>query len=315
MKTKNSNKNYSIIIPHYNIPDKLERLLNSIPVRDDVQIIVVDDCSPQPTIEALKKLQSRFPNVEWYSTLVNGGGGKARNVGLQKALGKFLIFADADDLFTILFADALDHYKDSDADIIYFSANSVDTETLENADRAEYFPRLLKRYQKSNNPEDLRYAFVVPWAKFIRHSIVKTNNISFDEVRTADDIMFTTKCDYYSEKLIADRHAIYCVTDRLGSVSKQRKLENIISHFETEIKRYVFFREYHKSHLPSVACFVPYYVDLQKRKDRTSKKIFDRLLTDSKISAKKVKKLLFVRNIRQIATKILAFFLLSRIHN
>lgn len=37
--------NYSIIIPHKNIPDLLQRCLNSIPRRTDIQIIVVDDNS------------------------------------------------------------------------------------------------------------------------------------------------------------------------------------------------------------------------------------------------------------------------------
>ena len=37
----------SIIIPHYNIPDLLEKLMSSIPKRDDIQIIVVDDHSDQ----------------------------------------------------------------------------------------------------------------------------------------------------------------------------------------------------------------------------------------------------------------------------
>ena len=37
--------NYSIIIPHKNIPNLLQRCLDSIPNREDVQIIVVDDNS------------------------------------------------------------------------------------------------------------------------------------------------------------------------------------------------------------------------------------------------------------------------------
>lgn len=40
-----SNINYSIIIPHKNIPQLLQRCLDSIPIRDDVQVIVVDDNS------------------------------------------------------------------------------------------------------------------------------------------------------------------------------------------------------------------------------------------------------------------------------
>ena len=35
--------NYSIIIPHHNTPDLLQRLLHSIPQRDDLEVIIVDD--------------------------------------------------------------------------------------------------------------------------------------------------------------------------------------------------------------------------------------------------------------------------------
>ena len=37
--------NYSFIIPHHNTPDLLQRLVDSIPQRDDIEIIVVDDNS------------------------------------------------------------------------------------------------------------------------------------------------------------------------------------------------------------------------------------------------------------------------------
>ena len=41
------NYNISIIIPHKNIPKLLERCLNSIPEREDIQIIIVDDNSDE----------------------------------------------------------------------------------------------------------------------------------------------------------------------------------------------------------------------------------------------------------------------------
>ena len=52
--------NYSIIIPHKNIPNLLQRCLDSIPNREDVQIIVVDDNS-DPNIVDFDK----FPSIFW----------------------------------------------------------------------------------------------------------------------------------------------------------------------------------------------------------------------------------------------------------
>ena len=89
---------YSLIIPHFNIPDLLGRLLLTIPQRNELQVIVVDDVSTKE-IDKLEKLKSKYSWIEWYSTETNGGGGKARNVGLSHASGEYIIFADADDFF------------------------------------------------------------------------------------------------------------------------------------------------------------------------------------------------------------------------
>ena len=48
--------NYSIIIPHKNIPNLLQRCLDSIPNREDVQIIVVDDNSDPNIVDLISFL-------------------------------------------------------------------------------------------------------------------------------------------------------------------------------------------------------------------------------------------------------------------
>ena len=92
--------NYSIIIPHYDIPDLLVRCLKSIPVREDVQVIVVDDYSPGNEEYAARYPELTRPFVEFYTTASHGGAGCARNVGLQHARGRWLAFADADDFWS-----------------------------------------------------------------------------------------------------------------------------------------------------------------------------------------------------------------------
>ena len=116
---------YSIIIPHYDIPDLLVRCLQSIPVREDVQVIVVDDCSPGGDEYAARYPELKRPFVEFYSTTHRGGAGTARNIGLQHARGHWLVFADADDFFAEDFGRLLDKYKDYAEDLIYFRARSV----------------------------------------------------------------------------------------------------------------------------------------------------------------------------------------------
>ena len=57
------NYNYTLLIPHYNIPFLLRRLLKSVPRRDDLQVIVVDDCSFRDLGE-YDKLREEYDWVE-----------------------------------------------------------------------------------------------------------------------------------------------------------------------------------------------------------------------------------------------------------
>ena len=118
--------NYSIIIPHKNIPDLLQICLDSIPVRDDIEIIVVDDNRDDDIVS-----KSDLPGLERSDCKViftkeGKGAGYARNVGLDNANGKWVLFADADDYFVDDFIAKIDQYKDSDFDIVFFRVNAVD---------------------------------------------------------------------------------------------------------------------------------------------------------------------------------------------
>ena len=83
---------YSFIIPHKNCPDLLQRCVNSIPRRDDVQIIVVDDDS-DPTIVNWNEFQFDDDKcIELVLTKGGQGAGAARNEGLKRAVGKWILF-------------------------------------------------------------------------------------------------------------------------------------------------------------------------------------------------------------------------------
>ena len=92
---------FSIIIPHKNIPSLLQRCLDSIPKRDDVQIIVVDDNSNPQKVDFEKFPGLDKPNTEAYFDKSGKGAGRARNVGLKHAKGEWVIFADCDDYFHV----------------------------------------------------------------------------------------------------------------------------------------------------------------------------------------------------------------------
>ena len=126
---------YSIVIPHYNTPKLLTRCLDTIPEREDIQVIVVDDNSSSEFVDF-----NNFPgkvraNVTVIFDKIGGGAGHARNQALNLADGKWVIFVDSDDFFTKNSFSVFDSCSESDADVILFKVDCVDTDTLAPASR------------------------------------------------------------------------------------------------------------------------------------------------------------------------------------
>lgn len=212
--------NYTIIIPHYNCPELLMRCLRSIPMRGDVQVIVVDDCSPGFNDYRGQYEELSRPYVEVYSTPQGGSAGRARNVGLKHAKGKWLTFADADDFFDEKFEEMMDRYVDNDADIIYFNRRSVHSDDITKpATRQNHYDTYFKKYEKDGNEDLFRFAYDSPVSKFIKASLVLNNNIQYDEIRYGNDCYFSTATGCVAKKILPVNYPLYVVTVRDGSLT------------------------------------------------------------------------------------------------
>ncbi len=216
--------NYSIIIPHKNSPDLLIRCLKSIPKRDDIQIIVVDDNSDKKNInyKTIPELQNYNINIIY--TTEGKGAGYARNIGLKYAKGNWLIFADADDFFNQSFNWALDYYNNSDADIIYFNVNSVDSETLQECNRSHF----LNQYHQTKDEMMFRFKTYHPWAKMIKQRLIFENDIIFSETKAANDVLFSLNIGLHAKKIELCTEKVYCITYR----------ENSLEHIKGDIDIY-----------------------------------------------------------------------------
>lgn len=243
----------SIIIPHYNTPQLLLRCLDSIPDREDIQIIVVDDNSSPKIVDF-----DNFPGLERQNVQVlfnknNKGAGHARNIALKEATGKWLLFADSDDFFVSGFLDTLSYHFNSEHDMILFKAESVDSETLEHTERNE---RINKNIDLAlNNDITAREASLnvqSPWCRLIRREFVEQNAIIFDEVMASNDTMFTTKASCLAKSIGLSPEIIYVVTYRKGSLWDSRKTNpnNYLTRLNVQIDRNKFVKQYGYKQLP-----------------------------------------------------------------
>lgn len=203
-------KNYSIIIPHKNVPDLLKRCISSIPPRNDTEIIVVDDSSNKD-VSKLHQLESelRNSNVRFCYLKEPHGAGFARNTGISMAKGKWLLFADADDFYTDNLSFILDKYaNNTTTDIVYLNAQYYydDGKT-----RPIPFSRYIERYLRNKyySEEVLKYNMWTPWTRMVKRDLVTIHNLKFEEVPVSNDRMFCLKCSQYSKTIAAERAIIY----------------------------------------------------------------------------------------------------------
>ena len=242
----NKEINYSFIIPHHNTPDLLKRLVKSIPQRNDVEIIIVDDNSDEDKKANVVRDDVSIFYIDKDHTK---GAGRARNVGLEHAIGKWLIFADADDFFSDTISKLLDSHKDSDHDIIYFKATGRNSDTSKPVSRGLKYNIYLDKFKNKRNKisEDmLRYRHVIPWCKIIRRSLVTVHNIKFEEVKYSNDVMFVTQAAFHARNIDISNIAAYNVTVRSGSLMTQITPESRRCRYDVKMRRMRFLWDNHK---------------------------------------------------------------------
>ncbi len=133
-------KKISIIIPVYNGVSVIDRCMKSVLNQtiglEQMEILLVDDCSTDDTFTLLKKYEQTYPDiVKVLQTPKNLRVGGARNLGIQNATGTYLGFVDADDwIEPFMYEHMIEKAVTYDCDVVncrsfrdaeYYMANEV----------------------------------------------------------------------------------------------------------------------------------------------------------------------------------------------
>ena len=114
----------SIIIPYYNTPELTNELLGGLvkQLGKNVEAIIVDDGSEKEYCP----FEDLTENIKVLRHLNNRGVSAARNTGLKKAKGDYIVFLDSDDLVTDDYVEQILKAVENEPDTVYISWKSID---------------------------------------------------------------------------------------------------------------------------------------------------------------------------------------------
>ncbi len=240
----------SIVIPHHNTPDLLEKLLSTIPNEKEIQTIIIDDHSDQEAKRKLLILQSFYVDRNFLFLDNNSdehNPGVTRNIGLNYIKGKWLLFADADDYFLEDFYEIIKKYFDSDYDIVFFTPISQQLDTGKTDTRHVTISKYINDYIQKHRvgaEANLRYFWPFVWSKLIRSEIVLKNKITFESIRLNEDDLFSVRTSFYAKKICASFEKIYCVTRSSGSITTKRDKETFDIGIQEQVRKFNFLKEH-----------------------------------------------------------------------
>lgn len=196
--------NLSIIIPIYNGRKYLNECLESIvkEIDNSVEIILINDGSPEYIDDIIKKYKNY--NIKYFKK-EHSGVSSARNFGLKKSSGKWIMFVDADDILTNSWYQEISNYFENNSDIIYFS-------TLINNDNKEKILDSMMNLN-NNNPFMINIA-----SKLYRRKFIFNNKVQFKEgVINGEDQLFNLESIIKAKKYKVVNKNIYFYRNNLDS--------------------------------------------------------------------------------------------------
>jgi len=218
----------SIIIPMYNVAQFIEKCINSAFDQDmqdsDFEVIIVNDESPDNSLEIATKLTSERKNVTVVSQKNKGLGG-ARNTGVEQAKGDYIVFLDSDDfLLSNRLKAVVAKAKEKNLDVLEFGAQGVN----------EFGKVLYTKAASSNNKilNGIEYSQKVRYMdsacnKLYKRDFLKANNLIFLEKIFIEDYEFNTRVFACAESVMAIPTIVSHFFQNSNSITRSTNSEKI----------------------------------------------------------------------------------------
>lgn len=196
MEINMDNNKVSIIVPNYNTERYIEECLLSLinQTYKNCEIIIVDDCSTDKSIDICVSFEQRFSNVKLIKHKINKGIEQTRNDGINEASGEWIIFLDSDDTLELNAIELLLNINEfNNVDIIYFAFALVNNNEIFQEIHCKIESKKYNSFEFFNNLFSNIPISIISCIgnKLYRSSLIKKNNIAFDiKYKYNEDLVF-----------------------------------------------------------------------------------------------------------------------------
>lgn len=179
----------SIVIPVYNTEKYLERCVNSIidQIENECEIILVNDGSTDNSGIICNEFSSKYPEYISVIHKENGGLSSARNYGIKKAKGKYILLVDSDDYLVQGLIKILTNEIKTDKDIYEFGYKIY----INNKEKKVIYPYISENNDSTNylinSLKKQNYEWY-PWKCLIKKSLYEKNNLLYPLNKKYEDV-------------------------------------------------------------------------------------------------------------------------------
>lgn len=224
---------FSLILPVYKVEKYISACVESCcrqcgVAHDEFEIILVDDGSPDDSIERALSVLQRYPGIIYRVVhRVNGGLSAARNTGLDNARGDYIWFIDSDDYIA---EDALAVLKQAilrhhGAEVISFGYNVC----YENKATCHPLPETLDFDTLSSGIIFLsKMTFLSAWSRIYSRQFLVASGLRFTEGILWEDGELNLKLLSITKRHVCLKDSLYYYQRRPGSISTGKNVEKTL---------------------------------------------------------------------------------------
>ncbi len=213
----------SVVLPVYKVQGYLSQCLDSLLDQHftDFEIVAVDDCSPDNSGAVLAEYAARDPRVRVVSLAENVGLGRARNAGLEHAIGDYVWFLDSDDWLSQGTLGAVaDRIAATQADVVVVGYDRVHWDgrvTVPNW--MQHLAEAPETFTALEWPRILQVLHVA-WNKIVRRDLLLKLGIRFEH-GWYEDVSWTFPLMAAAERITAvPRTAVHYRQRRTGAITR-----------------------------------------------------------------------------------------------